>query len=381
MARDSSRECDSQLPSVTVLMPVYNGAAYIREAVDSILNQTHDDFEFLIVNDGSTDSTAQILDELALQDARLRIVHQENRDQPATLNRGLALARNDWVAIIDHDDVCQPDRLELQLRAVAQHPTARVVGAFAHEISGDGRFIGSVALGPTSIEEFRALRAANEWITLVHSSVMLHRPTVLALGGYREEFGSAADSDLWSRVADDHDIISVPEYLVLYRIHLNSMSYKRFFEQQFVVRWIRACQDARRSGLPEPSMQDQRAWEHGVLGVRRLRILRYDWIMNLLRRRRLARFQRRQAQATMLFVAAMMLDPGRSLRKVARRITGSQTPIPPASRPPDWLRRRPIGSMDARSHMGAARSTENEVSGVGELVLQTSASPTKSAAD
>lgn len=364
-------------PPVTVLMPVYNGETYIGEAVDSILNQTHRDFEFLIINDGSTDGTAGVLDELAARDARIRVVHQENRDQPATLNRGLSLARHDWVAIIDHDDVCMPDRLEKQLRVIAENESVRVVGTYAYEISGDGKFIGSVPLGPTTVPEFRALRAANEWVTLVHSSVMLHRPTIVALGGYREEFGSAADSDLWSRVADEHDVIALPEYLVLYRIHVNSMSCKRFFEQQFVVRWIRACQDARRNGLPEPSMQDQQGWERGQFGLRRLRILRYDWMMNLLRRRRLARFQGHRVYATMLFMAAMTLDPGRAIRKVMRRVTRSQQPLPSASRPPGWMRSSTNRHVVSRIDI----STQPESIAVGSMVLHASGSAADARSD
>lgn len=336
------------LPLLTVLMPVFNGEAYIHEAINSILTQTLQDFEFLIIDDGSTDSTPQILDDLARHDPRVRVVHQENRDHPATLNRGLTLARTDWVAIIDHDDVSMPDRLEKQLKATQQHPTAKVIGTWAYEIGGDGGFIGSVPLGPTSVAEFRSLRAANQWITFVHSSVMLHRPTVLALGGYREEFGSAADSDLWSRVADDHDVISIPKYLVLYRIHLKSMSYQRFFEQQFVVRWIRACQDARRSGKPEPSMSEQRAWENGLLGLRRIRTLRYDWMMNLLRRRRLARFQGQRGLAFSLFIAATLLDPRRAVRSIMRRVRIANSAASAAPQPPEWMRNHP-GEADDRS--------------------------------
>src|SRR4029453_11062975 len=91
---------------VTVLMPVYNGERYVAQAIESVLGQTHRRFEFLILDDGSTDATPRILAEYAARDERIRVVHHANIDQPATLNRGLALARHDWVAILDHDDVC-----------------------------------------------------------------------------------------------------------------------------------------------------------------------------------------------------------------------------------------------------------------------------------
>src|SRR4051794_38784757 len=86
---------------ITVLLPVYNGEQFVHEAIDSILTQSYPHFEFLIINDGSTDATAAILDEYAGRDSRVRVIHQTNIDQPATLNRGLSEARHDWVAIID----------------------------------------------------------------------------------------------------------------------------------------------------------------------------------------------------------------------------------------------------------------------------------------
>jgi glycosyltransferase involved in cell wall biosynthesis len=305
-------------------MPVFNGERYIREAIDSILGQTYPHFEFVIVNDGSTDDTSKILQDYARRDDRIRVINQTNADQPRALNTGIAAARHEWVAIIDHDDVSEPQRLERQIDTVRANPSVRAVGGYAHEIDIDGQIVGSVPLGPTSISEFRRLRADDGWIILVHSAVMFHRETVLRLGGYRPAFGSAADSDLWSRLSDRHDIVTVPEFLVRYRIHLNSMSYTRFFEQQETVRWIRACQSARRSGKPEPTLEQVREEERGPIGVGRLRTARADWVALFLRRRRVARWAGNEAQATALFIVASALDPARSLRRVYQRLSRKQ---------------------------------------------------------
>ncbi len=306
---------------MSVLMPVYNGEQYIREAVDSILAQTHPYFEFLIINDGSTDSTAAILDDYAAREPRIRVIHQDNIDQPATLNRGLIEARYDWVAIIDHDDISRPQRLERQAFTIAQNPEVRVVGTYGVEITSDGTEFGQIAFGPRSVSDYHKRRQRNEWMSFIHASVVVHRPTLLALGGYRAAFGSAADSDLWSRVADDHPVVVVPEYLVEYRVHLGSMSFKRFFEQQQMVRLIRACQDARRSGQPEPTLAEQTKRERGPLFVGELNIRRYDWMMYCLRRRRLFRFEGKPVLAANYFVLAMMLDPLRAARRIARRMS------------------------------------------------------------
>jgi glycosyltransferase involved in cell wall biosynthesis len=306
---------------LTVLMPVYNGERFVSEAIDSILAQTYPWFEFLIINDGSTDSTPSILNDYAARDSRIRVIHQSNIDQPATLNRGLREARHDWVAIIDHDDISRPQRLERQVHAIEKTPEVRAVGTYGYEITADGTILGQMAFGPTNVRDYAARRHRNEWMSFIHASVLMHRPTVLALGGYREAFGSAADSDLWSRVADRHPIIVVPEYLVDYRVHLNSMSFKRFFEQQRTVRWIHACQKARRNGEPEPTLNELAAVERGLLYIGSINLRRYDWMMFCLRRRRLLRREGKALPAAGYFILAAFLDPLRAVRRIFGRVS------------------------------------------------------------
>ncbi len=305
---------------ISVLMPVYNGERFIRQAIDSILNQTYPHFEFVIVNDGSTDGTAAILDEYAARDSRVRPIHQRNMDQPAALNVGIEAASYDWIAIIDHDDISLPNRLEREVQTIQANPTVRAVGAWAHEVDERGRIMGDITIGPPTVADFRRMRAQNSWVTFVHASVMFHRPTVQALGGYRPAFGSAADSDLWSRIADEHDLITIPEFLVHYRVHLSSMSYTRFFEQTEVVRWIRACQDARRAGEPEPTIDELQDREGGVLRLKRLLVIRQDLLSLLLRRRRVARWEDRSGYAAAMFILASFLDPMRSYRRIYARV-------------------------------------------------------------
>ncbi len=256
MNREPDRPPD--LPPVSVITPVYNGERYVAEAIESVLRQTHRDFEYIIVNDGSTDRTPEILEQYAARDGRVRVIHQANIDQPATLNRALAEARNEWVAVLDADDVCMPHRLEAQLRALRREPSVRVLGAYAIRIDERGREMGLMASQPTSVSEYKEMVARGESVTLIHPSAMMHRQTILSLGGYDPDFGPAADSELWSRVADQHLIMSLPEPLLYYRSHPASMSATRFFEQRTLLRWIQARQQARRQGLPVPSLEEYR---------------------------------------------------------------------------------------------------------------------------
>ncbi len=303
------------LPSVSVIMAVYNGERYVAEAVESVLRQTHENFEFVIVNDGSTDRTQAILDGYAARDGRIKIINQANADQPASLNRALSAASNDWVAVLDADDVCVPRRLETQLRALQRLPSVSVLGSYAFWMDQAGRNRGIRPLGPTSIPEFEKLVECNGRIAIVHPSVMMHRPTILALGGYDIRFGAAADMELWSRVSDEHVVISLPEPLVYYRRQSESMSATRFFEQQLMLRWSEARQSARRRGLAPPTLEEYSKSQGGWFARRWLDHLRKDWVEYLKFRKRLESWRGRRLRALLIRVIVRLLSP----RVFARR--------------------------------------------------------------
>ena len=122
-----------RVPKVTVLMPVYNGEKYLEEAIDSVLAQTLPDFEFLIIDDGSTDKTPQILK--SYTDTRLRLFHQNNRGLTRSLNKGIQFSGGEYVARMDADDIALPERLEKQVKFLDEHPEIGVVGSFHCEVS------------------------------------------------------------------------------------------------------------------------------------------------------------------------------------------------------------------------------------------------------
>jgi glycosyltransferase involved in cell wall biosynthesis len=305
------------LPPVSVIMPVYNGERYVAKAIESVLYQTHQDFEFIIVNDGSTDRTPEILDGYAIRDGRIRVIHQTNMDQPASLNRALAEAQNTWVAVLDADDVCMPHRLETQLRALQRLPAVRVLGAYAIRIDERGKEIGMMTPRPTTLAEYEELIARGDNITLVHPSAMMHRPTILSLGGYDPDFGPAADSELWSRVADNHVVMSLPEPLLYYRSHSASMSATRFFEQRLMLRWLQVRQHARRRGRPEPTLEEYKKVCRGRRSLNRLNHLREDWGEYLRANSRLAWRGGRRLRALLIRAAALALDPSARRRSQA----------------------------------------------------------------
>lgn len=213
---------DTTYPRVSVLLPVYNGQRYIDEAVSSILAQTFGDFEFIIIDDGSTDRTPSILDRFARSDVRVRVYRRANTGYARALNEALQLATGEYAARMDADDVSMPDRFEHQVKYLDRHHECVVVGTQVLAIDPAGWPIGPHHY-PVTHKQIDAalLRHAG---SMCHPAVMMRRSEVLAAGGYHEHLMPAEDYDLWLRLADEHRLANLPEVLVKYRYHFASES-------------------------------------------------------------------------------------------------------------------------------------------------------------
>lgn len=205
-------------PRVTVLMPVYNGEKFLREAMDSILAQTFTDFEFLIINDGSTDRSVEIIE--SYHDSRIRLVHNEkNLKLIATLNKGFELARGGFVARMDCDDVSLPERLAKQIAFMETHPEVGVCGTLAKEIDSNGKIVGNLKT-PVG-EKFDKLL----WRpSPVNHPTALIRDTVYKNFRYDQNYVDAEDYNLWLRVSKVTKLDNLNEFLLLYRIHPASVT-------------------------------------------------------------------------------------------------------------------------------------------------------------
>lgn len=224
------------MPTVSVLMSVYNGERYLAEAVESILNQSFTDFEFIIINDGSTDRTSEILCQYT--DSRIRLVEQANMGLTRSLNKLLALTRGKYVARMDADDISLPERFAQQVAFLDSHPDTGVVGTAAlvrDEIKG-GEWIYPVA---TSDERIR--RSLVKGNPLVHTSVMMHKSVIEKMGGYNESYTFAQDYELWTRLIKHTKMANLPDILVIHREHSGAISVSRRANWRFLWRsiWVR----------------------------------------------------------------------------------------------------------------------------------------------
>jgi glycosyltransferase involved in cell wall biosynthesis len=227
-----------ETPQVTVLMAVHNGAKYVDQAVGSILNQTFTDFEFLIVDDGSSDDTPKCL--ASYNDQRVRIVRNPtNIGLTRSLNRGLQLARGALIARQDVDDVSHPERLRTQVEFLQHEPDVVVLGAQARYIDAAGR-IKHAAPWPKPTSPL-----AVQWQLLfegpfIHTSVMYRKAVVWdELNGYDESFATSQDFELWLRIRNrGHLMQNLPSTLVDFRIHDESVSTRYSLERVAKLRSI-----------------------------------------------------------------------------------------------------------------------------------------------
>lgn len=216
-------------PAITVAMSVFNGEPYLAEAIESVLAQSFADFEFLIVDDGSSDQSRETILRYAAQDGRIRPIVRENRGLIASLNQLLAEARAPLIARMDADDICRPQRFERQIAFFAKCPNYGVVGSWSEDIDESSRSIQSEAVGleqPTTHEAFLASIDADGPL-LCHPSVMFRTEVVRAVNGYHAAFRHCEDYDLWLRLATRTRICSIPERLLQYRRSDSQIS-KRF---------------------------------------------------------------------------------------------------------------------------------------------------------
>lgn len=216
------------MPKVSVIMSVYNGKSYLPEAIESILHQTFDDFEFIIVDDGSTDGSSGIPDSYSKKDSRIKIIrNNRNIGLTRSLNNALRTASGEYIARMDADDISSRDRLEKQVAFLDGNPEFVIVGSNAKVIDDRENVIKEVVI-PKDLAQ--RIRKRNY---LLHGSLMFRNKTLKELGSYDEEMCYAQDYELLLRISNSHRIGSVDEFLYTCRQHGDAILNRKYFRQIF----------------------------------------------------------------------------------------------------------------------------------------------------
>ncbi len=250
---------DVDNPFVTVLMPVFNAEAHLIEAMESILHQTYTNFEFLIINDGSTDQSVEVIQ--SFQDTRIRLIHNnENIGLTKSLNRGLKMAEGKYIARMDADDISDPERLNVQVGFMEKYPDIAVAGTWFYLMFRD-----KVLKTPVDPEETRIQILFKNPIG--HPTVMMRKDFLEKHQfRYNEKYRTSQDQELWYHISKIGKITNIPEVLLKYRRHVNKLSFKFQDEQTANSREI----------------QEYKLCDFTGLGKEEIPALHYDLINNKL---------------------------------------------------------------------------------------------------
>ena len=232
-----------------MLLPVRNGARFLPQALESLLQQEGVRLEILAIEDGSRDETPEILDAFARRAPQLRILSGAGRGLSRALNLGLMHARGDYIARLDADDIALPGRLAAQHDFLEQHPKVAVLGTQALRIDAQGQRRGKIRV-PCGKKRVRAALARS--CALIHPSVMMRRSALKAVGGYRPALDRAEDYDLWLRLSEVAEIDNLPQPWILCRRHAGQVTQRHALLQARRSALARIAQDVRLRGRADP---------------------------------------------------------------------------------------------------------------------------------
>lgn len=308
---------------LTIVLPAYNAERFLAEAIDSVLNQTYRCFELILIDDGSSDRSLDIMKEYEARDERIVVVAQENLGVSTTMNQAISLAKSDWIVRMDADDVMEPTRLERALAFLAEHPDVAVTSSLVTYIDASGRVLGKSAPEFTTDEEVRKAREEGRLIGFHQPGALMRKDVVMGIGGYRSEFVSAQDMDLWNRIVDAGGRILVqPEYLLRYRIHATQTTVRLARDTYLRTELIKQNGILRRRGLPELSYVDFLQNRRRKSFYRRINDERKLLAKIQYKRATFAHSTGKPFQAAWLSIVSSLLDPTYAPGRIWRRLRG-----------------------------------------------------------
>jgi glycosyltransferase involved in cell wall biosynthesis len=263
-------------PVISVIMPVYNSGKYLETAIESILSQTFISFEFIIIDDGSTDNSRYLLKKYSIADKRIRVIlNKQNLGNYPSRNKGMSVAKGEFIAVMDSDDIAYPERFDYQINFFRENPESVMVGSQVMLIDPEGRDLGLKPDIPLTHKAINKKLLDGLW-GVIHPSVIMRKDAVDELGGYRERFRSCADHDLYLRLSEIGKIANMPEVLLSYRQHYSSMTINTS-DQQHNLYYIKREARERRGLSSEQDETVPEIAESGEFTRKEKMAIRYHW--------------------------------------------------------------------------------------------------------
>jgi len=244
-------------PEVSIIVPIYNGSAFLSETLDSLLSQTFGDFELLAIDDGSTDNSSEIVS--SFRDERIRLIQKKNGGLCEALNVGIAEAKAPWLARCDQDDISFPQRLERQLQVMKDRSEAIGLFAYTTKFGSKHRWSNAdkVVMAPGEVKEFEPMKDG----CLLGSTMFMQTAAIRSTGGFRQAYYPADDWDLELRLAQAGTVLILREPVAAYRFHSSANTYRLFAEMQEKRRWAEDSYMRRMESVPELTL-DQFRFAH-----------------------------------------------------------------------------------------------------------------------
>lgn len=327
-------------PKVSILMSCYNSAAFLSEAIKSILVQTFTDFEFILIDDGSTDQTFAIINDYRDRDLRIVAIKKQNTGLTDSLNVGLATARGKWIARLDADDIALPGRLDDQVSFVQKNPDVVLVGSGCIEIDQNGEFV--KRHGYPSHHHRLKKNLIRHKKFFPHSSAFFRLDLAVSLGGYNPRMPRSQDWDLWFRLSEKGSIACLPAHLVSVRKHTEQISSEdRGLKQRIIVMAATVCHILRSRQLLDPSASDDATFKHFLDWIT-IRLEQKGHFEQMFLHSELTELRRGWHSQEALpfylrglsFTKKIITHPQHSLRIARERIFGSNLPVQLAS---EWI--------------------------------------------
>jgi glycosyltransferase involved in cell wall biosynthesis len=241
-------------PEITVVVPIYNGSAYLAETLEALLSQTFENYELLAIDDGSTDSSADIV--RSFKDERIRLIQRKNGGLCEALNHGIAEAKAPFIARSDQDDVSFPDRLERQLRVMNDHPEALGVFSYVtklgskHSWSNEDR----VVMSPGELKEYQPLKDG----CMLCSTMFVRTAVLRSIGGFRHDYYPVDDWDMECRLSQAGKVLLMLEPLIYYRFQTSANTYRVYADMREKTRWTKDSYQRRLQSIPELTLDQFR---------------------------------------------------------------------------------------------------------------------------
>lgn len=265
---DTDNAQPESAPEFSIIVAVYNSERYLAETLRSFQAQTLKQFEVVMVNDGSTDGSAQVAEQFCREDPRFRLYNTPNQGISATRNLAVQHARAPWMAVCDGDDTWEPNKLERQaayIRDWAAHETEPLLalGTAGDLINSTGGFVSDVTLHPRPWPDLLADEERMVQLNMINSSVVFLKDAFLKIGGYRASYTPTEDTDLWVRLSEHGAVMNLLEPLTHYRMHPNNVSRTQYVKMIQGAKRVRTNSARRLAGLHELDTAEYAAYEQG----------------------------------------------------------------------------------------------------------------------